>query len=183
MTAWRRVIELSIGDADVAKLTSIARSRTELASRVERARILLAYREDPSFFAVARALGLHHQTVQRCIERALAYGPFAALDDRPRPGKEPKIAAEAKAWLVSLACRKAKDLEYPHEFRRDPEFKEKMAEVLCVYRQVKILEENAAALKKKPSDAVAIISYDKKPGHELIAKPIAGFHRQNTGSS
>ena len=89
MTAWRRVIELSIGDADVAKLTSIARSRTELASRVERARILLAYREDPSFFAVARALGLHHQTVQRCIERALAYGPIAALDDRPRPGKEP----------------------------------------------------------------------------------------------
>ena len=89
MTAWRRVIELSIGDAEVAKLTSIARSRTELASRVERARILLAYREDPSFFAVARALGLHHQTVQRCIERALAYGPLAALDDRPRPGKEP----------------------------------------------------------------------------------------------
>jgi hypothetical protein len=42
MTAWRRVIELSIGDADVEKLTSIARSRTEPASRVERARILLA---------------------------------------------------------------------------------------------------------------------------------------------
>jgi hypothetical protein len=66
MTAWRRVIELSISDADVAKLMSIARSRTEPASRVERARILLGYREDPSFFAVARALGLHHQTVQRC---------------------------------------------------------------------------------------------------------------------
>jgi hypothetical protein len=31
---------------------------------------LLAYREDPSFFAVSRALGLHHQTVQRCVERA-----------------------------------------------------------------------------------------------------------------
>jgi hypothetical protein len=37
----------------------------EPASRVERARILLPYREDPSFFAVSRALGLHHQTVQR----------------------------------------------------------------------------------------------------------------------
>jgi hypothetical protein len=36
-----------------AKLRSIAQSRTEPASRVERARILLAYREDPSFFAVA----------------------------------------------------------------------------------------------------------------------------------
>jgi hypothetical protein len=46
--------------------------RTEPASRVERARILLAYREDPSFFAVGRALGLYHQTVQRCVEFATA---------------------------------------------------------------------------------------------------------------
>jgi hypothetical protein len=53
--------------------------------------------------------------------------------------------------------------------RRDPEFKEKMAEVLCVYRQVKILKESAAASKKKPSDAVAIISSDEKPGLQAIA--------------
>ena len=32
---------------------------------------------------------MHHQTVQRCVERALAYGPLAALDGRPRSGKEP----------------------------------------------------------------------------------------------
>ena len=56
MAAWRRAIELSLGDEDAAKLRSIAQSRTEPASRVERARILLAYREDPSFFAVGRAL-------------------------------------------------------------------------------------------------------------------------------
>src|SRR5262249_50921226 len=109
MTAWRRAIELSIGDADLAALRAIARSRTEPAIRVERARMLLAYRENPSFFAVGQALGVHHQTVQRCVERAVAYGPLAALDDRPRSGKEPTITAEAKAWLVSLACRKAKE--------------------------------------------------------------------------
>ena len=102
MAAWRRAIELSLTDADTAKLRSIAQSRTEPASRVERARILLAYREDPSFFAVGRALGLHHQTVQRCVERAVAEGPMAALDDRPRPGREPTITLEAKAWLVDL---------------------------------------------------------------------------------
>src|SRR5258708_1696447 len=115
MAAWRRAIELSLGDEDTAKLRSIAQSRTEPASRVERARILLAYREDPSFFAVGQALGLHHQTVQRCVERAVAEGPLVALDDRPRPGREPTITIEAKAWLVDLACRKAKDLGYPHE--------------------------------------------------------------------
>src|SRR6202040_1645695 len=219
MTAWRQAIELSIGDEDVARLVTITRSRTEPASRVERARMLLAYREDPSFFAVAHALGVHHQTVQRCVERALVYGPMAALDDRPRSGKEPTITAEAKAWLVSLACRKAKQLGYPHEVwtmrlrprharehapaeghacfaklaygtvskildeqevkphkvryyleRRDPEFKEKMAEVLCVYRQVKILKERAAKSKTEPSDAVAIVSYDEKPGIQAITR-------------
>ena len=48
MTAWRQAIELSIGDEDLARLVTITRSRTEPASRVERARMLLAYREDPS---------------------------------------------------------------------------------------------------------------------------------------
>src|ERR1700726_1035946 len=231
MTAWRRAIELSLGDEDVARLTSVTRSRSEAASRVERARMLLAYREDPSFFAVGQAMGVHHQTVQRCVERALAYGPIAALDDRPRPGREPTITAEAKAWVVNLACRKAKELGYPHEMwttrllarhaqehgpreghaclgklaqgtvcnilneqeikphkvryyleRRDPEFKAKMAEVLCVYWEVKLIKETAAAANQEPSDAVAIVSYDEKPGIQALAttapdlSPEPGLH-------
>ena len=35
-----------------------------------------------------------------------------------------------------------------------------MAEVLCVYREVKLIKETAAAAKQEPSDAVAIVSYD-----------------------
>jgi transposase len=62
----------------------------------------------------------------------------------------------------------------PHKVRyyleqRDPDFAEKMAEVLCVYRQVRILKQAAAVSKKKPSDAMAIISYDEKPGIQAIA--------------
>jgi transposase len=115
MAGWRQAVEVAMTDEEVARLMAISRSRTEPASRVERAQMLLAYREKPSFFAVGQRLGVHHQTVQRCIERALAYGPLMALDDRPRPGKEPTITPEAKAWLVSLACDKAKDHGYPHE--------------------------------------------------------------------
>jgi transposase len=40
---------------------------------------------------------------------------MAALDDSPRPGKEPEITLQARAWLVSLACQKPKDVGYPHE--------------------------------------------------------------------
>ena len=36
--------------------------------------------------------------------------------------------------------------------RRDPEFKQKMAEVLCVYREVKLIKEMAAARKEELSD-------------------------------
>ena len=44
-----------------------------------------------------------------------------------------------------------------------------MAEVLCVYREVKLIRETAAAANQEPSDAVAIISYDEKPGIQAIA--------------
>src|ERR1700737_4469269 len=115
MVAWRRGFALIIEHEDLAKLRTIARSRTEPASRVERAQMLLAYRDDPSYFAVAQAMGIHHQTVQRCVERAVAYGPMAAVEDRPRPGKEPVITPEAKAWLVSRGCGKAKEHGYPQE--------------------------------------------------------------------
>src|ERR1700730_16598023 len=45
MAAPRLVVELTIEEEDVTKLMAIARSRTEPASRVERARMLLAYRD------------------------------------------------------------------------------------------------------------------------------------------
>src|SRR6266478_2496303 len=109
MAGWRRAVELAMSDGEIERLTALSRSRTEPASRVSRAQMLLAYRENPSFCAVGQRVGVHHQTVQRCVERALAYGPLAAIEDRPRPGKEPVITPEAKAWLVSLACDKAKD--------------------------------------------------------------------------
>jgi transposase len=230
MARWRHAVELAMTDEAIGKLTEISRSRTEAASRVARAQMLLRYAEKPSFYAVGQRLGVHHQTVQRCVERALAYGPLAALDDRPRPGKEPMITPEAKAWLVSLACDKAKEHGYPHELwttrllarharqrgpaagheclshlvqgtvckilgqedikphkvryyleRRDAEFEQKMAEVLCVYREVQVLKK-AAAKPNKPEKPVAIVSYDEKPGIQAIATtapdlpPVPGVH-------
>ncbi|MFZ0029251.1 MAG: IS630 family transposase [Alphaproteobacteria bacterium] len=217
MAGWRQVVELAMSEEEIGRLTTISRSRTEPASRVARAQMLLCYRENPSFFAVGKRLGTHHQVVQRCVERAVAYGPLTALDDRPRPGKEPTITPEAKAWLVSVACDKAKEHGYPHELwttrllarharehgpaagheclanlvqgtvckilgqeeikphkvryyleRRDADFEPKMAEVLCVYREVQVLKK-AAAKSKNSRTPVAIISYDEKPGIQAIA--------------
>ncbi|RAZ70785.1 IS630 family transposase, partial [Mesorhizobium atlanticum] len=57
MARRRRAIELAMSDEEIGSLTALSRSRTEPARRVERARMLLAYRDNPSFFAVGRSLG------------------------------------------------------------------------------------------------------------------------------
>jgi transposase len=85
------------------RLVDISRSRTEPSSRVERARIILAYLGDAWAYAVSRALGVTQQTVSRCLKRAAELGVIEALDDRPRSGRDAFITTEAKAWLVALA--------------------------------------------------------------------------------
>jgi hypothetical protein len=69
MAAARRMIEISIVEEDLAQLEAIAGSRTAPASWVERA-ILSAYRSDPSTYAVGETVGVTHQTVRRCLDRA-----------------------------------------------------------------------------------------------------------------
>src|SRR3954468_6900041 len=51
---------------------------------------------------------------------------------------------------------------------RDPDFAKRMAEVLCVYRTVKILKKAATATKQERDEKVAVISYDEKPGIQAI---------------
>ena len=227
MSAPRRVVEVLVGPDETARLEALARSRTEAASRVERARILLAYCAEPSTTAVAARVGVTHHTVQRCLRRAVRLGVMAALDDSPRPGRARQITPEARTWLVSLACRKARDLGHPHELwttrllarhvrghaeaaghpclarivqgtvckilaahdvkphkvryyleRRDDAFEAKMAEVLCVYREVALLKGTQAA-----GTDVAVISYDEKPGLQALGAtapdlaPKPGAHR------
>src|SRR6202041_2580924 len=205
MAGWRQAGALAMTGEEIEALTALSRSRTEPAGRVSRAAMLLGYREKPSFFAVGRRLGVHHQTVQRCVERAMAYGALAALDDRPRPGKEPTITPEAKAWLVSLACDKAKEHGYPHELwttrllarharERGPAAGHQCLARLAQGTVCKLLGQEeinphkgryylgAAAKAEKSKKPVAIVSYDEKPGIQAIATtapdlpPVPGRH-------
>jgi len=208
-------------------LEALSRSRTEARHRVERAMILLAYADGGTVSAIARRMRTNRPKVERCINKALQIGVVPSLSDLPRPGKTPAIPAEAKAWLVSLACQKPKDLGYaqemwttsllarhvkahceasghpslrrlsrgtvskiltksevrPHKIRyylerRDPEFEAKMAQVLCVYREVEIFRQTRDAV----SPLVAVLSYDEKPGIQAIANtacdlpPVPGSH-------
>src|SRR5207302_3355560 len=65
----------------------------------------------------------------------------------------------------------------PHRVRyyleqRDPEFEPKMAEILCVYRQVAMLRaegEKSGGQDGGDGGTLAIVSYDEKPGIQAIA--------------
>ena len=90
-------------------LDRIARSRSESAQRVERARILLAYAGGQSVSAIARDLGTNRPKVERCVDKGLQLGPLAALGDLPRPGRPAQIPAAARAWVASLAASAISD--------------------------------------------------------------------------
>ena len=57
MATRRQALEVVMTDEDAVRLTALSRSRTEPASRVQRAQMLLAYRENPSFFCRRTTIG------------------------------------------------------------------------------------------------------------------------------
>lgn len=107
-----RRARLVIEDEPRRTLERIARSRSESAQRVERARILLAYAGGQTVSAIARDLGTNRPKVGRCVDKGLQLGPLAALGDRPRPGRPATIPAAARAWVVSLADTQPGDWGY-----------------------------------------------------------------------
>jgi len=111
----RKRPELIITQEVQNKLEQISKSRTENASRIERAKILLEYSKGNTVSAIARQFSTNRPKVERCIDKALQLGALTALDDLPRSGKPPEITPEARAWLINLACQKPKELGYSFE--------------------------------------------------------------------
>jgi len=203
--------KLNLKPEEVEMLKQLSTSRTESFSRVQRAKILLAYYQGESVSSIARAMNTNRPKIERQISKALELGVRAALDDLPRKGKPATITPEAKAWVVACACQKPKDLGYSYELwttrllaehvrkhcheygypclaklsrgtvakilakskikphkiryyleRRDPEFEEKMAQVLHVYKEVEISAEKTTGVM------TAYLAYDEKPGMQAI---------------
>jgi transposase len=193
------------------ELTRISQSRTEAMAKVQRAKILLLYSEGKRITDITREIGTSRPLIERCIDKALAFGPIQALKDLSRPGHPTMITDDAKAWVLSIACQKPTDLGYasetwtysllikhirkhcqeqghsclakigkgrlhvilskgdikPHKIsyyleRKDPDFDGKMANVLCVYKDVEML--NASAENRSQ----VTVSYDEKPGIQAI---------------
>ncbi len=101
---------LVLSEESRAKLGELAASRTTAVREVERAGVLLKYAEGLSISEIQRQLGVSRPMIYKCIDKALAAGVQQGLKDTYHRPHEPEITEGAKAWVVSLACVKPKDL-------------------------------------------------------------------------
>lgn len=96
-------------------LLKIINSRNPPVAQVERANILLLFSEGKKIKEIAEQLQTTRRVINRCIDKAHAYGALKSLNDLPRSGRNPSITDDAKSWVLSLACQNPKDLGYASE--------------------------------------------------------------------
>ena len=211
---------------EIAQLQRVHESRTAPWREAQRARILLRYHSGESVSEIARALNMTRKSVAKWISKALAVGAAAALQDAYHRPRHPTITADAKAWVVHLACCRPQDFGYAAQAwtrsalarhvrqhaveagypslaraakatvqrilaeqplhpekvkyyleRRDPHFEAKMREVLLVYQEVSLQNQNGDEVP-----TVVTVSVDEKPGLQAIANtapdlpPVPGRH-------
>ena len=111
----RQRLKLVLTPQEVQHLQRLRASRTAPVREVQRAEILWRYHSGETIAEIMRAVKMTRKSVGKWINRALAIGVEAALKDayhRPRP---PGITADAKAWVVHLACSKPTQLGYAAE--------------------------------------------------------------------
>jgi len=82
---------------------------------VQRAEILLRHHRGETVSGIAAALRTNRPRVERCLTKALELGVRGALPDLPGRGRRPTLSAEARAWVVALACQKPEELGYAQE--------------------------------------------------------------------
>lgn len=115
MPFQRKRSPLELEQKDVVFLENLTSSRTEPYSKVQRARILLAYARGETISSIARKEQTDRPVVERCVDKALSGGIMIALRDLARSGRPPKITDEDKAWVIHLACGKPTDYGYAAE--------------------------------------------------------------------
>lgn len=210
-------VELSDNERDY--LASLIKTRTIQAQTVDRARMLLWKSEGRTYSDIADALEVSVPTVRRCVERFHTYGMDLALSDDDRSGRPVEITDDAKAWIISIACRKPCEPGYAAELwtlaalhkhiqnfaddagfprlktvtkpwlqkylkqmdikpfkiryyleRKDPDFENKMHNVLLVYKQVQMqFDENGGIIIPEDGHMTHTVSYDEKPGIQATA--------------
>jgi transposase len=104
MPKKKYLVELSADEREQLQLL-IRRGKTS-ARKLTRARVLLKAAEGTTDEEIVAALNVGIATVERLRKRFVEAG-LDAINEKPRPGKQPKLDSKAQARLVAEACAKA----------------------------------------------------------------------------
>lgn len=107
--------ELLISAEERNELQTLSLSRTEAPHKVSRSRIIIDYSSGVTIAQIVRKYGTNRPLVERTVDKALAYGALAALDDLPRSGRPGDITDDAKAWVLSIAYEQPSSFGYDSE--------------------------------------------------------------------
>jgi transposase len=97
---------VTLSDDEREHIEHLLHSGTHATRKVTRARLRLKAAEGWEDSAIAAALSVGRATVERTRQRFVEEG-LAALEERPRPGTQPKLDTKAEARLIAEACRAA----------------------------------------------------------------------------
>ena len=98
---------VSLTDDELSSLTALTKRGSAPARVQTRARILLLLHRGRTPDETAAALSVGVATVFNVKRRYLSGGLTAALHDKPRSGKPPRISGAARAKITALACSAA----------------------------------------------------------------------------
>ena len=97
---------VDLSDDERQSLLKLLRSGKHSSRKLTRARILLQADDGFTDDQIAQSLRVGRVTVERLRQRFVE-GGLTALTDKPRPGKKPKLSANAEARLIAEACSQA----------------------------------------------------------------------------
>jgi transposase len=106
MAKKKYLVDLS--DPEHDELKHLIRSGKHSSRRVTRARILLKAASGCTDQEIVQALSVGVATVERTRQRFVESG-LGALNEKPRPGKRPKLDSRSEARLIAEACSTAPD--------------------------------------------------------------------------
>src|SRR5262245_55859547 len=106
MPKKKYIVDLSTEERE--QLQQLIRRGKSAARKLTRARILLKAAEGCTDAEIVAALQVGVATVERIRKRFVEAG-MDALNERPRPGKKPKLSPKAQARLIAEACSQAPD--------------------------------------------------------------------------
>jgi transposase len=104
------VVDLSTDERE--QLQQLLRRGKASARKLTRARVLLKSADGLTDDQIVAALQVGIATVERLRKRFVEVG-LEAVNEKPRPGKQPKLDAKAQARLIAEACSKAPEGRQP----------------------------------------------------------------------